>query len=47
MVAETLDRQEIVEAQNGKDSQVPPLPRDVFENLPADVKPLLRYSVAG
>jgi phytanoyl-CoA dioxygenase PhyH len=43
----TLDRQEIVEAQNGKDSQVPPLPRDVFENLPADVKPLLRYSVTG
>ena len=42
----TIDRQEIVEKQNGKDSQVPPLPRAVFESLPLDVRPLLRYLVA-
>jgi hypothetical protein len=43
----TIDRQEIVEKQNGTDSQVPGLPREVFENLPLDVKPLLRYLVDG
>jgi len=43
----TIDLQEIVEKQKGQDSQVPPLPREVFENLPLDVKPLLRYLVAG
>ena len=43
----TVDRREIVEKQNGTDSQVPPISREVFENLPVDVKPLLRYLVAG
>jgi hypothetical protein len=43
----TIDRQEIVEKQNGTDSQVPPISREVFENLPLDVKPLLCYLVAG
>jgi ectoine hydroxylase-related dioxygenase (phytanoyl-CoA dioxygenase family) len=41
----TVDRQDIVEAQNGKDSQVPSLPRDVFEKLPPEVQNLVRYSV--
>ncbi len=43
----TVDRQDIVEAQGGKDSQVPPLPRKVFEKLPAEVQKLVRYSVEG
>jgi hypothetical protein len=42
-----IDRQEIVEKQNGTDSQVPPLPPEVFESLPLEVKPLLRCLVAG
>ncbi|HZT30177.1 MAG TPA: phytanoyl-CoA dioxygenase family protein [Bryobacteraceae bacterium] len=42
----TVDRQEIVEAQNGKDSQVPSLPRGVFEKLPPELQKLVRYSVA-
>jgi hypothetical protein len=41
----TVDREDIVESVNGKDSQVPALPREIFDKLPAQVKPLLRYSV--
>ncbi len=41
----TIDRADIVEANNGVESPVPPLPRDVFDRLPAEVKPLLHYSV--
>jgi hypothetical protein len=41
----TIDRADIVEANQGVESPVPPLPRDVFDRLPADVKPLLHYSV--
>lgn len=43
----TIDHQDIVAANNGKDSVVPALPREAFERLPAEVKPLLRYSVSG
>lgn len=42
----TIDRADIVDANNGRDSPVPPLPRDVFDGLPEQVKPLFRYSVA-
>jgi len=41
----TVDHHDIVEANGGKDSVVPALSRDAFENLPETVKPLLRYSV--
>lgn len=41
----TVDRADIVEAHNGKDSQVPSLPRDVFDQLPPEVQKLVRYSV--
>lgn len=43
----TVDRANIVEANNGVESPVPPLPREVFDRLPAGVKPLLSYSVAA
>jgi ectoine hydroxylase-related dioxygenase (phytanoyl-CoA dioxygenase family) len=43
----TVDRADIVEAVEGKDSQVPPLPREVFEKLPAELRPLLHHAVAG
>lgn len=43
----TVDREQIVEAQGGKDSQVPSLPREVFEKLPPEVQRLVLYSVAG
>ena len=42
----TVDHHDIVEANDGKDSVVPALSREAFENLPETVKPLLRYSVA-
>ena len=41
----TADRRDIVEAYNGKDSQVPALSAEVFRTLPAELQPLLRYSV--
>ncbi|MCX6623989.1 MAG: phytanoyl-CoA dioxygenase family protein, partial [Acidobacteria bacterium] len=41
----TVDRRNIVEANNGRDSVVPGLPQEVFDRLPADVKPLVHYSV--
>lgn len=41
----TIDRADIVEANQGVESPVPPLPRDVFDRLPVEVKPLLHYSV--
>ncbi len=41
----TVDHQDIVEANDGGDSRVPALKRDVYERLPDDVKPLVRYSV--
>lgn len=41
----TVDREDIVEAHNGKDSQVPSLPREVFEKLPREVQRLVHYSV--
>ncbi len=41
----TVDRADIVEANNGVESPVPPLPQEVFDRLPAEVKPLLHYSV--
>ena len=40
------DRQQIVESVNGRDSQVPPLPPEVFEGLPVSAKPLLQHAVA-
>ena len=43
----TVDHRNIVEANSGADSTVPALPRDVYERLPQDVKPLLQYSVQG
>jgi ectoine hydroxylase-related dioxygenase (phytanoyl-CoA dioxygenase family) len=43
----TVDREQIVEAHHGKDSQVPSLPPDVFEKLPVEVQHLVRYSVAA
>jgi hypothetical protein len=42
----TVDREEIVEAYGGKDSQVPSLARGIFDKLPPDVQKLVRYSVA-
>jgi ectoine hydroxylase-related dioxygenase (phytanoyl-CoA dioxygenase family) len=41
----TADRHDIVEAHNGKDSQVPSLPRAVYEKLPPEVQKLVHYSV--
>ena len=41
----TVDHQDIVEANAGSDSRVPALTREVYERLPDDVKPLVRYSV--
>lgn len=41
----TVDWEDIVDAFKGKDSVVPGLPVEVFEQLPGNVKPLLRYSV--
>ncbi len=41
----TIDHQDIVAANNGKDSVVPPISREVFDRLPEAVKPMLRYSV--
>lgn len=43
----TIDHQDIVAAHDGKDSVVPALSREAFERLPADVKPMLRYSVTA
>lgn len=43
----TVDHRNIVEANMGADSTVPALPRDIYERLPQDVKPLLQYSVQG
>lgn len=43
----TVDHQDIVVANEGKDSRVPGLPREVFLRLPAEVQPLLHYSVEG
>jgi hypothetical protein len=43
----TVDHQDIVAANNGKDSVVPPISRDVFDRLPESVKPMLHYSVTG
>ncbi len=43
----TVDHQEIVAANNGKDSVVPPLSREVFDRLPEPLKPMLRYSVTA
>jgi len=42
----TVDHQAIVESNSGSDSRVPALPKDVYQRLPHDVKPLVRYSVA-
>jgi ectoine hydroxylase-related dioxygenase (phytanoyl-CoA dioxygenase family) len=41
----TVDRKDIVEAQNGSDSQVPSLPRNVFDQLPPAVQKLVHYSI--
>lgn len=43
----TVDHQDIVAANDGKDSIVPPLSKEEFEKLPDNVKPLLRYSVVN
>lgn len=41
----TIDRQDIVEATNGENAEVPGIPIEIFERLPPKLKPLLRYSV--
>ncbi|MFN7919938.1 MAG: phytanoyl-CoA dioxygenase family protein [Bryobacteraceae bacterium] len=43
----TVDHHDIVEANEGKDSVVPPLSREVFDRLPQELKPLLRYQVTN
>ncbi|MBM3734626.1 MAG: phytanoyl-CoA dioxygenase family protein [Acidobacteria bacterium] len=42
----TADRADIVEANNGVESPVPALTRELFDTLPAEVRPLLSYGVA-
>ncbi|MBM3803112.1 MAG: phytanoyl-CoA dioxygenase family protein [Acidimicrobiia bacterium] len=41
----TIDRQNIVDATNGQNAEVPGIPLEVFERLPPQLKPLLHYSV--
>jgi phytanoyl-CoA dioxygenase PhyH len=41
----TVDRKDIVESQNGKDSQVPLLPRSIYDHLPAAVQKLVHSLV--
>ena len=43
----TVDHGDIVAASGGKDSVVPAMSREVFERLPAAVKPMLHYSVTA
>lgn len=42
----TIDHEDIVAANNGKDSVVPALDRAVYDALPESIKPLVRYSVS-
>jgi len=42
----SIDREDIVESVNGRDSQVPPLSPEIFQILPAPAKPLLHHAVA-
>lgn len=42
----TIDHEDIVAANNGKDSVVPGLDRAVYDTLPESIKPLVRYSVS-
>jgi hypothetical protein len=41
----TVDHEDIVASNNGADSRVPALSEDVYNRLPEDLKPLVRYSV--
>lgn len=41
----TIDRKNIVESVKGTNAHVPALPRDIFEDLPDKLKPLVHYSV--
>jgi hypothetical protein len=41
----SVDRKDIVESYNGKDSLVPPLPRSVYDKLPPVVRKLVHSSV--
>jgi hypothetical protein len=43
----TVDHQDIVVANNGRDSVVPAIDRETFARLPEAVKPMLRYSVSA
>jgi hypothetical protein len=42
---DTIDRADIVDANHGRESAVPGIPRDVYERLPESVKPLIHYCV--
>jgi len=42
----TIDHEDIVERNNGRDSRVPALPQEIYERLPAEAKPLFRHAVA-
>ena len=41
----TIDRADIVDANHGRESAVPGIPRTVYDRLPETVKPLVHYSV--
>src|SRR4051812_24514026 len=40
----TTDRADIVEANKGKESAVAPLPREIYEHFPDEVKPMLHHN---
>ena len=39
----TLDRRQIVDANDGSDARVEPVPREIYERLPADVQALVYH----
>ena len=41
----TLDRRQIVDANDGSDAKVEPVPREIYERLPADVQALVYHMV--
>jgi hypothetical protein len=42
----SVERQQIVDAEGGKENELPPIPAESFEKLPDDVRPLFRHWVA-
>ena len=47
LMPDSVERRRMVEETGTKDNQVPAVPVEVFEELPAEVKPLFRHWVRG